>query len=379
MNRRTGRPPLLLDLLVEKIEITFVKGKKAGERLPTEKELSRQFGVNHNTVRSALAELEKKRLIQRKPHAGAFVAPPAVAAMREHIGRSLGVLFPTPYGWIRTRFYQDICAVFLQELSQSGINLTLCPYNYRHLMPFHTPATHLGHPDILGLLLVGQHQPGVIESVMTIPKPCVAIDVDATAQNIDSFIFDNAGAGALLARRLYKLGHRRIVAVFEDPKKPRRDEAWTSRREGFMSALKDLADVRFTPLYTPKRTHLRAILPAFGDLLDQAAGKRPTAVCLPHEGCFADVSRMATEKGLKIPRDLSVVVFGEVGNEGAPTGVHFDGAKLAQAGLLHLLRGIRDPKWEARKAHPQRFLTKGVYVAGKTHRSISGRRTNPHS
>ncbi|MBV9697177.1 MAG: FadR family transcriptional regulator, partial [Gammaproteobacteria bacterium] len=38
----------------------------AGERLPPETELARQFGVNRSTVREALRELESRGLVQRR-------------------------------------------------------------------------------------------------------------------------------------------------------------------------------------------------------------------------------------------------------------------------------------------------------------------------
>ena len=40
---------------------------REGERLPSEIELARQFGVNRSTVREALRELESRGLVQRRP------------------------------------------------------------------------------------------------------------------------------------------------------------------------------------------------------------------------------------------------------------------------------------------------------------------------
>jgi DNA-binding FadR family transcriptional regulator len=40
---------------------------REGERLPSETELARQFGVNRSTVREALRELESRGLVQRRP------------------------------------------------------------------------------------------------------------------------------------------------------------------------------------------------------------------------------------------------------------------------------------------------------------------------
>lgn len=47
-----------------------------GERLPTERELAAGFGVSRMTVRQALARLEQRGLVVRRPGVGTFVAEP---------------------------------------------------------------------------------------------------------------------------------------------------------------------------------------------------------------------------------------------------------------------------------------------------------------
>jgi GntR family transcriptional regulator len=57
----------------------------AGSQLPPERELGERFGVSRVTVRSALADLERRGLIDRQPGRGTFVASP-------RIGESAGTL-----------------------------------------------------------------------------------------------------------------------------------------------------------------------------------------------------------------------------------------------------------------------------------------------
>ncbi|MEU9078096.1 GntR family transcriptional regulator [Kitasatospora sp. NPDC004745] len=50
----------------------------AGARLPSEPELSTEFGVNRLTVRQAVAELERAAVVEIRRGVGTFVRPPAV-------------------------------------------------------------------------------------------------------------------------------------------------------------------------------------------------------------------------------------------------------------------------------------------------------------
>jgi DNA-binding transcriptional regulator YhcF (GntR family) len=52
---------------------------RAGERLPGLREVAEQLGVNHNTVRAAVAKLEGEGLLRTRHGAGTFVAPGAAA------------------------------------------------------------------------------------------------------------------------------------------------------------------------------------------------------------------------------------------------------------------------------------------------------------
>lgn len=62
---------------------------KVGDKLPTEQEMCEQFGVSRVTVRSALAELERRGLVMRRPRVGTTVASDRTQPGYVHAGDSI--------------------------------------------------------------------------------------------------------------------------------------------------------------------------------------------------------------------------------------------------------------------------------------------------
>ena len=60
---------------------------KAGEKLPSEVELSEMCGVNRNTLRQAVAELAAMGLLRKEKGTGTFVTAPAPAELRQKLER----------------------------------------------------------------------------------------------------------------------------------------------------------------------------------------------------------------------------------------------------------------------------------------------------
>lgn len=68
-------PEKVSQSIVRQIETLILRGiLRAGERLPSERELSEEFGVSRPSVREAVAELQDKGLLVSKANSGIFVA-----------------------------------------------------------------------------------------------------------------------------------------------------------------------------------------------------------------------------------------------------------------------------------------------------------------
>ena len=81
----------LADTLAQRLQRRIAAGKfRTGERLPTESELMRMFGVGRSTVREAVRMLSDRGFLNVRQGAGTFVAAPAAsdALMEQRLRRA---------------------------------------------------------------------------------------------------------------------------------------------------------------------------------------------------------------------------------------------------------------------------------------------------
>jgi DNA-binding LacI/PurR family transcriptional regulator len=365
--RRIGRPPVLAEAVKQKIFADLVQGKRPGEPLPAEPELRRRYAASRNTVRRALAELEKKGALFRPPHGRPVVSPNLDLGMwKKFNGKLLGVSVASPYSALTDSFYRETLHAVMSGLEPTGIDLRLSARNWLWHLEYVRPAAHFASPEVVAFLFLGRQNAMVMESLLTLRRPSVATDFDASASGCDSYCFDNCNAGALLARRLAKLGHRRVTAIFEDPDKPsdKQDEAWAERRAGFLSEWRALNMPPADEILLRNRLFDIASQTALKIRLQRPPAVRPTAVLLPADW-GAEATALAAAAGLTVPRDLTLVGCTHANVHSPLTGVRFDGWALGGLAVKGLLRLLRFPK--PKKTNEKITRLKGVYVAGDTH------------
>jgi len=81
------QPERLYEQIVSQIEQRIVQGElKAGDQLPPENELAKQFAVSRTAVREAIKALREKRLVEIRPGRGTFITNGMPDAMRHSLG-----------------------------------------------------------------------------------------------------------------------------------------------------------------------------------------------------------------------------------------------------------------------------------------------------
>jgi len=77
-----GRAPSLADTLAARLREEIASGRlQSGERLPTEQQLSKTYGVSRPIVREAIGRLKHDGLVLSRQGAGAFVADPKASSV----------------------------------------------------------------------------------------------------------------------------------------------------------------------------------------------------------------------------------------------------------------------------------------------------------
>ena len=81
------QPARLYERIVSQIEERIVAGDlKAGDQLPSENELAKQFAVSRTAVREAIKTLSEKRLVEVRPGRGTFITNGMPDAVRHSLG-----------------------------------------------------------------------------------------------------------------------------------------------------------------------------------------------------------------------------------------------------------------------------------------------------
>ncbi|MEU8890903.1 LacI family DNA-binding transcriptional regulator [Streptomyces sp. NPDC048442] len=295
-------------------------------RIPTLKEVAREAGVSTSAVSFALnnrpgvSAATRRRVIEVAERLGRGTGPGGRSTTAER-SRAIGMVLARPAGSL------GVEAFFLQVVS--GIQAGLAPHG--HALVFQMvddidaecdlyrrwwaegrvdgvivvdPRVSDPRPDVLSVLglpavVVGaMDTPGAARpgSARSAPMPVLGSGRRARLSNIWA---DDAGAMDLIIHHLYELGHRRIAHMAGPP-----GLAHTARR---IAALRS----------TARRLGLDHTVSVTTDFTDRQGAKaarrllsgamQPTALICHNEVMAVAAAGVATERGLRIPQDVSVV------------------------------------------------------------------------
>jgi DNA-binding transcriptional regulator YhcF (GntR family) len=215
----------IADSLTKRI---ILGGLGPGSRMPSEKELAREFEVSVQTANKALAVLESSGVVDRREGLGAFVSDrlnPRDLMSSSRFTVSL-VLDANVQGLPAADGILGRLAFNLQHvLSQSGFCWDQVSADGG------SPGTHGG---IRRFVTVGDVDEVLLERIRRGTRPCVTFNRSVPREGFYSVLINPAVMGEL-AGRMAEVGRRRFLYVTDDQKKQIYDLRWKAYEEAVRS------------------------------------------------------------------------------------------------------------------------------------------------
>jgi len=150
--------------------------------------------------------------------------------------------------------------------------------------------------DIIG----NQHQ---LSAALSCNLPCIVINRFMQEPNISCIAIDNFKGAKEAVEYLIGLGHKRIAHIAGDLV----TQAAQQRLEGYRSALEDKG-ISINEDYIVKTDYSRGQARQAAEKL-LSLRPHPTAIFVASDSMALEVMNVATERGLLLPQDLSIVGF----------------------------------------------------------------------
>ncbi|HEY3398971.1 MAG TPA: GntR family transcriptional regulator [Armatimonadota bacterium] len=277
-----------------------------GERLPSEKELAREFEVSIITIRQAVEALSREGFVEKVQGSGTFVRH-----LRNGTQRKLWGLVVPSFG----RNWYPAIAEGLQDVGKTaGVQVMLVA-----TAGDESPGESLHRMVALGaeaLVISPRMSPLAVEPLQALAEAGTHIVVCTT--RVDGFdaprvVFDFQEDGRRTAEYLLGLGHERI-AFLSHPRMPFTDRMFAGYREALVAA--GLTPYPQEGVYAVSSDHTD-LYRAARDLL--AINPRPTAVMTSQDEAAYHVCQAAQDMGLRVPEQLSVMGYGGMALDLDPT------------------------------------------------------------
>lgn len=360
---------------------------RPGDKVPTEVELARMFGVSLITSKRALSDLEIEGLIKREQGRGSFVLERPRSAQERANVRFMSIVLP----YIQECGFQIVSGAEMY-LRNEGYHLTFSCSDYDVLKEEAT-LERLVADGVLGIILYPVQTAtisGTIRKLVQNGYPLVFIDRAPRNLEVSSVVSDNFGGAYKLTTHLIKIGHRRIAFVST------RVGNATSIEERFRGYAESLSAhgieldesllVTNYPLKYNFPRDMRNLIPEsyVEQALDTLMGNEhpPTAIVCVNDWVAIELIREAGLKGIKVPEELAIVGFDDVelaANVEVPlTTVRQSFSEMGEHAARLLIKAIRAKASGTDRIPQEKVVIPTELVLRKScGRNVTGRRGAP--
>lgn len=296
------------DIVKKGLRDDILAGKYAiGDKLPTEANLTEQYGVSRYTVRRATSDLEQEHFLYRVQGGGMYVddwnKAPAVATDNKVIG-------------VITTHLADY--IFPEIIS--GIDRVISDEGYS-LFISNTHNTYERERQSLMRMIETGVNGLIIEPTMSaLPNPnkdlydqihelnIPTVFINSTYEHFDFpyLEVDDSNAEADLITHLINQGHERILGVFKVD-----DVQGAHRMQGFYKAYQQYPSIALHSNIVMYQSNDEASNAQILNKIEAhlEAADRPTALALYNDALAIQTIDLVKSLGLRVPEDVAIVGF----------------------------------------------------------------------
>lgn len=316
----TVRTPLYQKIQDYIRELIATEGLKAGDRIPTEKELMERFNVSKITVVNAMVGLANDHVITRVPGKGSFVssgepveaeeaAPsaPVISVERAPIKggtRIIGLVMPSIYDYFAIRLIEGV----QRALGEKGYRtmILLSDGDVEKEKEAFKTLKEMGSEGLLVFPVDEENYNEEILSMKFSGYPFVLIDRFLPGVETNYIAADGRLGTSLAVDYLWELGHREIAICSDSPLQT---VTVQERIEGYMNALKDKGAL-INPAHMITGFQVDGLKDAEKHPLYRYIRNRMATAYITLNGKLGvQIYQMALKAGLRVPDDLSIVSF----------------------------------------------------------------------
>lgn len=340
--KRSGRPPgpqaAHRDVANALRKRLHANEWKQGEPLPSIRQLAKEYDVGAQVIRLALNVLKKEDRIGLNPRRQ------AIAKNQGFIATATSSMVALVLGHNLQQQWASAETAAIQRGIECAVGDRCDP-----LLLVHDPKRlrSVVPPDLLdlplsGILLCGHFTPDVLQQYARMDVSVVLVDQPGEGNGLSSVSVDNEEAAFNATMRLIENGHRRLAFVRFvlysvrdiDPDSKERERGFRRACKAAKIGAKNYAVCNTFP---GEKGESRALK----DLLDTTP--RFTGIVAVDESRAAMIAAGAKERGLTIPRDLSVLCFQSAESAGQWTGPCTDFERIGWESVQALGRGDGKP------------------------------------
>jgi LacI family transcriptional regulator, galactose operon repressor len=308
----------------------------------TIREIAELAGVSIATVSRVVngrgdVSPETRELVQRIVRERGYMANRSARALSRGKTGLIGGTVPM----VHYPYFSHLVAGVAEALYEQDMRLVLCPTLHEHAREV-SLLERLMHGTTDGaVIILPEESSEELEQLVNHGYRFVVIDPTVPVNERVPAVSAAHTAGANQAmKHLLSLGHRRIGAITG----PRGVKATDDRRRGYFAALAEAGIARDPELEIESNFELRGGVDAAQRLLDLA--DPPTAIFCFNDNMAIGAMRVARERGIRVPEDLSIIGFDDLDEAGivnpALTTIRQPLAEMGRMAISLLMRLLED-------------------------------------